>query len=235
MFVSSLVTFNLAGLCDLPSDLGRSLSAGEISHILEVCGALWLHDGDAHRPHAELTSGKCSDGFVNVQQALCHTPIAEILADQLMLKVSDVYHGPVDWVAGSDHAAATLSYSVAVRNRARHDFTEKGDGKSQKWSRFKIGPGEAVLQVEELITTLLTMEAVRKGIRAAHEWNITFTPVVGVLVNRSSAQEFEGSPIVSLATYDIKTWEPSDCPLCAAGSKRVRPKANWVELTGRAT
>ena len=39
--------------------------------------------------------------------------------------------------------------------------------------------------------------------------------------------------IVYLVHFDIKTWEPADCPLCKAGSKRLRPKQYWQELTAK--
>jgi hypothetical protein len=63
---------------------------------------------------------------------------------------------------------------------------------------------------------------------------VTFAPVVGVLVHRSDVYEVEGAPVIYLAHYDISVWDPVDCPLCARGSKRLRPKQHWAELTGKA-
>jgi hypothetical protein len=51
------------------------------------------------------------------------------------------------------------------------------------------------------------------------------------LIHCSDKDEFEGGPILYLAHFDIKTWEQKDCPLCGAGSKRVKPEQNWEELT----
>lgn len=222
-------------LCDLwPNDFAvRGVTVEEFRHIAELCGALWLHAGDPAAPHAELTSGKCSNGFVDVLRVLCHVNLCDILARELWRKVREVYTGPVDWVIGSDHAGAALSHSVAREFCAKHDFTEKGPEKTQLWKRFVIEPDEVVLQVEELMITSGTLTAVRQGIRQGNPHPVTFAPVVGVLVHRSNVYEIEGSPVAHFAHYDINVWNPAECPLCKAGSKRLRPKQNWAELTGK--
>lgn len=202
-----------------------------IRQMFEARDAMWFHNGDPKMPHGELTSGQCSDGFINTLGALCDTQLCEMMADYMVEKVREVYQGPVDWVVGSDHAGATLSYAVAVRLKAKHDFTEKGDDKTQLWKRHTIKKGEVVLQVEELVTTLGTLKAVREGIQRDNPQPVTFAPLVATLIHRSPSYEFENAPIVQGAHFDIRTWDEKDCPLCKAGSKRLKPKKNWEELT----
>lgn len=210
------------------------LTKDALEHMLGLCGALWLHSGDPKDPHAELTSGKCSDGFVDTLRVICYTPISELLAYLLANKLRNGYERKVDWVIGSDHAGAAFSRDVAREFGAKHDFTEKGEGKSQLWKRLKIKEGEIVLQVEELMTTSLTFQEVRKGIREGNDGvHVTFAPVAGVLIHRSDVWKIEDTQIVPFVHYDIKVWEPSECPLCKAGSKQLRPKQNWAELTGK--
>lgn len=219
----------------------RRISEPEINHILKLCDALWLHSGDPAQPHAELTSGMCSNGFVDVLRALRFTNLCAIFGQQLVQILEDEYDyygkhgGGIDWVIGSDHAGAAISHSVATWLGAQHDFTVKGPAKQQLWQRFKIQPTETVLQLEELVTTTGTLRAVREGIREAHDYGIRFAPVVMTMVHRSEHYEFEGSPILYLVHYDIQTWQPHLCPLCQQGSKRLRPKikAHWAELTGQ--
>ncbi len=226
-----ILGMDLAALRRFDDHGHEPLSDEAVRHILQTCDALWLHNGDMARPHAELTSGRCSDGFVDVLRALRYSTVCELLGQQLAMKIDQIYKGRVDWVVGSDHAAATLSYEVAKYFLAMHDFTEKGPDKAQRWSRFEIQQGEIVLQVEELVTTSGTLQAVRDGLRQARpDELIAFAPLVATLVNRSPLTHFDGVPIVSLATYDIKSWAPEECPLCAAGSPRVRPKHNWAAL-----
>lgn len=223
------------GLQELPSEMigfRYEMSWPEFDHILSVCDGLWLHSGSFSDPHVELTSGDCSNGFVDVLRALRFSNICQILAYQAVRELARAYSGPVDWVVGSDHAGADFSHSVAIVTGAQHDFTEKGPDKTQKWKRFVIEPNAVVVQAEELMTTSGTLMAVRQGIQESHQYPINFAPSL-VLVHRSDVYEIEGKPIIYFVHYDIKVWDPKSCPLCKAGSKRLRPKQNWAELTGQ--
>lgn len=219
------------------SQIQRPMEEAEVRHIFQECDALWLHSGDPRDPHAELTSGKCSTGFVDVLRVLRYTNLCTIFASQLVLRYEiqliERDHPVVDWVIGSDHAGATLSFAVAQILGVQHDFTEKGPEKTQMWKRFEIKPNEVVLQVEELVTTTSTLQAVREGIRAGNPSPVNFYPMVLTLVHRSDTRTFDHGPIGYLVHFDIQTWDPADCPLCAQGSKRLKPKHNWAELTGR--
>ena len=164
-----------------PSDYAhRRMSLEEFRHIGEVCQAIWFHSGDKTAPHAELTSGKCSDGFVDTLRILRFTNLCTILAEQLLLVIREQSkynystgdHG-IGWVIGSDHAGAALSHEVARFLEAQHDFTEKGPDKTQVWKRFTIDPDEPILQVEELITTTGTLQAVRDGSALSPSTNST--------------------------------------------------------------
>ena len=213
----------------------RRMTEPELREILEAAKAFWMHDGNPMRPHAELTTGKCSDGFVDTLRALRFSNVCYVAAQALAKSIRDVYQGPIDWVIGSDHAGAVFSQNVAIWLNAQHDFTEKGPEKAQDWKRFKIKEGEVVVQVEELMTTSDTFTRVRNGVRAGNGSPVTFAPVAGVLIHRSSVWQIEDTQIVPFAHYDITVWDgPEVCPLCKAGSKRLRPKQNWAELTGKA-
>lgn len=221
----------------------RILTPEEVTHILKLCDAFWIHSGDPKDPHVELTSGKCSNGFVDVLRAVRYTNVCEIFGHQMVQVVEatlwpdkgdDGYDGVIDWAIGSDHAGAAISHSVATFLGVQHDFTEKWPNKTQFWKRFTIKSGEVILQVEDLMTTTLTMLAVRQGIREANSVQpVAFAPVVSTLVHRSKVYEIEGSPVVYLVHYDMDDWDPGDCPLCKAGSERLRPKQNWGRLTGK--
>ncbi len=215
-----------------PEDFaGREMTQAEFTYLFTLCDAIWLHSGDPAAPHAELTSGLCSNGFIDTLRTLRYTPICEIMADQSVKKIRATYDGPVDWVIGSDHAAATFSYAVAHRMKTQHDFTEKGPDKTQLWKRFTIQEQEKVLQVEEIVAAGSTIAAVREGLRRDNPQPVSFAPVVFTLIHRTDVTEVEGSPLLYLFHFDIWASKPEDCPLCKAGSKRLRPKKNWQELT----
>ncbi len=135
------------------------LSAKEILFWFDICDAGWMHDGDPKKPHAELTSGKCSNGFFDCMRVLCYPNLRKILAHQLILRLKFHQHlsnDQVDWVIGSSYAAITFSGEVAYGFKAIHGFTEKdpSDPKKQVWRRMMIPEGASVLQVEELIKPL---------------------------------------------------------------------------------
>lgn len=232
----------------------RAVTPNEVTHMLKVCGAFWRHSGDPKDPHAGFTSGICSDGFIDVLRMLKYTNLCSIMAKQLLRKMLTEYeynwkHGAVKgdknwWVVGSDHAGATISFRVAEYMQAQHDFAEKGldiigeDGKPEKrqfWKRFIIEPHETVLQVEDLITTLGTLKAVRKGMREGNPHPIRFAKVVLTVVHYPPTYQIEDSEILYLVRYNINTWDQKECPLCRTGSARIdEPKKNWAELTGHA-
>ncbi len=223
-------------LCDVAwvDYTNKRMTEPQLREMLEAAEAFWIHGGDPLMPHAELTTGKCSDGFVDTLRALRFSNVCYVAAQALAKSIRDAYQGPIDWVVGSDHAGAVFSQNVAIWLKAQHDFTEKGAEKAQDWKRFKIKEGEVVLQVEELMTTSDTFMRVRNGIRAGNGSPVTFAPVAGVLIHRSNVWQIEDTKIVPFAHYDITVWDgPAVCPLCAKGSKRLRPKQNWAELTGK--
>ncbi len=228
-----------------PRHIGdRLMSEEELTKSLQVCDAFWRHDGDLKRPHAVTTKGKCTNGFVDMLGMLQYPNLADIWARQLLLRIQDrLILDPTEvcpyFVIGSDHAGAGCSRDFARLINARTEFAEKrdeGEHKRQIWARKTVEAHELVLQIEELITTTATLVAVRQGIREGNRIPVRFAPVAGVLVHRSNTYEIEGDPIVHVVHYDIDTWEPADCPLCAAGSERLKPKQgdNWLKLTGRA-
>src|SRR2546428_6071732 len=108
---ADILSLDLAALRHLrPESVRWQLTREEFVHIFRTCDALWLHDGNLRHPHAELTSGKCSDGFINVLQVLRYTNLCQIMADQLVRRLNAQFKDPIHWVIGSDHAGATLSY-----------------------------------------------------------------------------------------------------------------------------
>ncbi|MDO8686921.1 MAG: hypothetical protein Q7K11_01800 [Candidatus Berkelbacteria bacterium] len=203
--------------------------------------AAWVHDGDPKKPHAELTSGRCSNGFFDCMRLLCHPNLNEILAQQLVYRLHrhDLGTQKVDWVIGSPYAAITFSYEVAKALSAMHGFVEKDptdpSGKRMFWQRMQIPAGSNVLQIEELITTSGTFREVRRAVIEGNGEPVNFLPLVGALVHRPSKLPADYGLIKVVALIEKEVWavEPEDCLLCAGGSARYRPKSHWAELTGK--
>jgi len=211
--------------------------------ILEVfrrCNAVWIHSGNSEDPHAELTSGKCSNGYFNCSQVLKRPNINEILALQLVAVLRAEGISNVDYVVGSPYAAITFSYEVAKALGAIHGFTEKDPENPKKmiWKRTQIPAGAIVLQIEELITTSGTFKEVRRAVIEGNTEVVEFLPVVGTLVHRPSSSpttyEIDQTEIDIISVIEQEVWaiDQTECPLCAQGSERYPPKSHWKELTG---
>jgi len=218
----------------------RRITVEEFIHIFKLFNAFWQYKGEpnSERPHVKLTSGKCSNGFINCGKVLIYPHLRSIFSQQLVWLLREQCDEVIDWVISSDHAGASLVFGVSDALQVPGEFCEKGEGgKTQIWKRHQLPAGTKIFQVEELTTTVGTMEKVRAGIRAGNNEEVEFVPS-GVLVNRTSPNisEFDGQPIISLITLDISNYEPDECSYCQAGSEAVRPKGDaWQELmaTGR--
>ena len=193
-------------------------------------GAIWIHDGKPARPHALLTSGMHSDGFVNCTRITQEPELLQrILEDNDGLKPK-LPTEKVDWVIGSALGAVTFAYAVAAALNVKAGFTEK-EGEAMKLSRFEVVPEQAVLVVEDTISTGGSTLKTLDGILAAGVDARRILPYILCLVNRSGMSTLAGREIRSLLAPDIQIWKPEACPLCKAGSKAVRPKSHWNELT----
>jgi orotate phosphoribosyltransferase len=169
---------------------------------------------------------------------LCQPQLAEILAKELKDKIWSRI-GTVDWVVGSPYAAITFSYELARQLGARHGFPEKDPKNPGQlvWNpgRLTIPSGAFVLQCEELITTLGTTEKVRDAVVLGNPNPVQFFSLVAAGVYRPASFEGASREVVALIEREVKSWQPSECPLCRQGSEPLRPREgqNWAKLTGR--
>lgn len=208
-----------------------------VFNIFKKYDAVWVHDGNSKSPHAELTSGMCSNGFFDCLKVLRYPYESGSLALKLVQKLMKAGVKKVDWVIGSPYAAITFSYEVARILNATHGFTEKDPlnpkGKRMLWRRMTIPKNSIVLQIEELITTSGTLKNVRQAIQEGNSEPVNFLPIVGTIIHRPPElpANYGDFKVVSLVEKEIWAVEPKNCPLCKAGSPRYRPKSNWNKLT----
>lgn len=220
---------------------GKELTREQILQWFGSCDAVWIHDGNFQRPHAELISGKCSNAFFDCNRVLKYPKFNKILAFHIVkkLKTDGLTDADVDWVIGSPYAGITFSYNVAVFFDAIHAFPEKDPsdpkGKKMVWRRLTIPKGAKVLQAEELITTSGTFQEVRRAVEEGNSEPVEFLSEVGTLVHRPPKlpADYGNRKVVALLEKEVWAVEPKDCPLCKQGSKPLRPKTHWAELTGK--
>lgn len=227
----------------------RMIAGEEVEHILNLAKALWIYDGAPRKekPHALLTSGKHSNGFVNVGGVIKEHPvICEIFAHSLAIASVRLKQTCPCWVVGADTSSTALAGNVAKFFNAIHVkmIKKEVDGKNiQAWHPenpekfYLVGPGHCGLQIEELITTAKSALQVREGMRKQVGDNLFFCHYLLTVVNRSTVDNVNESGIVPLLRLDLSDFEPGPetCPYCAAGSEAIKPKVgdNWSRLTAK--
>ena len=216
------------------------LSQKVILEWFSYADAYWMLEGKAgpNNPHAELSSGKCSNGYFNCPELLKHPNICEILGHQLAQKLLQKGIDNVDWVISSAYSAITFGHEVAKQLGAVFANVEKDPADPKKkrmlWQRMTIPEGANVLQIEELITTSDTFREVRRAVKQGNAEPVNFLPIVGTLVHRPPKlpANYGDCKVIALIEKEIWAVEPK-CPLCKAGSPRYQPKTHWKELTGK--
>ncbi len=211
----------------------------ELLYMFKLCDAAWYHSGNPKDPHAELTSGYCSNGFFNCLLVLKYINLSDILAHQLARKIRSVIGDQqIDWVIGSPMAGITFAHDVARALGAPINmFVEKDPNNPGEmlWDRIPIPEGANVLQIEELTTTAKTLDAVQRAVDQGNPYPVNWIPYVGILVHRppSLVTYYGRREVIPLIEKEIWAVPRNKCLLCDAGSKRVRPKTHWEELTGK--
>ncbi len=213
---------------------GPGLTVDWLREFTEAEG-LWTFDerGDRRRPHALLTSGLHSDGFVNGTRITERPDLLErvVAAHRAALLVAG--EARPDWVFGSAFGAITLAHEVARALGCRAGFTEPDPSVpgALVLKRFSPDAGDTALVVEDVVTTGGSSQ---KTIAALEAAGVKVLPRVFALVDRSGGGALAPRAIVAAARVSPRTWKPEECPLCRQGSEAVRPKANWARLTGKA-
>ena len=224
---------------DLEEFRNTTMSEEEILCIFELCDAAWYHSGNPKDSHAELTSGYCSNGFFNCLLVLKYINLSDILARQLARKIRSVIGDQqIDWVIGSPMAGITFAHDVARALGAPINmFVEKDPNNPGEmlWDRIAIPEGANVLQIEELTTTAKTLNAVQEAVDRGNPYPVNWLPYIGILVHRppSLVTHYGDREVIALIEKKVWAVTQDECPLCEAGSKRVRPKTHWEELTGK--
>ncbi len=167
--------------------------------------------------HFELSSGLHSDRYFQCALVLSEPQRAEALAQEFARR----FELEVDCVVGPAMGAVVWAQEVGRALGKRALFTERKDGVMCLRRGFSFEPGERVLLVEDVLTTGGSAKEVIEVLEA-HGAKVV---ACGALVNRSGGNPFEslGLPLTEIARVEVKTYEPAQCPLCAAGSTAVKP------------
>jgi len=196
--------------------------------------ALFRRSGAMRDGHFLLKSGRHSDAYLE-KFAVLSDPAA---TSELCGIWAGQYRGPADepaveLVAGPTTGGVILAFETGRQLGTRAIFAEevKGrDGPPRREFRrgFRIGPGERVLLVDDILTTGGSLLAMIPAVEAAGG------EIVGcaVMVDRSGGTGALASPatgrrynLSALWVLDLPTYDPgpATCPRCAAGEPVYAP------------
>lgn len=186
-----------------------ALSPEQVEAMLVESGALM--DG-----HFLLTSGRHSGRYVQCAQVLKYPEYSARLGEA----IADGFRGSgVDLVIGPAMGGILIAYEVARSLGKPCLFAERENGKMTLRRGFAIEPGKRVLVVEDVITTGGSVHEVLDLVRDSGG-----EPAgVGVIVDRSGGKADFVVPLRALLTLSIETYDAQECPLCAVGSRPIKP------------
>ena len=169
--------------------------------------------------HFRLSSGLHSPRYLQCAVALQHPALAEQLGGALAEKWSMEGHPLPNLVVSPALGGLIIGHEVGRGLGIRACFTERVEGAMTLRRGFHIDPGEGVLLVEDVITTGRSTQ--ETGVAVSQAGGIPLG--VACIANRSGKQHLGDLPLLSLLELDIPTFDPSTCPLCAAGEEIIKP------------
>jgi orotate phosphoribosyltransferase len=195
------------------SDAKLKSTEYDLLSVLREAGA--LKDG-----HFLLSSGRHSDRYVE-KFDLLRNPRA---TEQACRAIANRFASEkIDVVVGPTTGGVILAFEVGRQLGCLAAYAErKSDGSTGR--EFRRGtsflPGQRLLVVDDILTT---GGSVRETLSALQDEPVEIV-AISVLVNRSGGKiTFDDLPLVALSTLDVKTWDTSDCPMCAAGVPLLKP------------
>ncbi|HKM18383.1 MAG: orotate phosphoribosyltransferase [Firmicutes bacterium] len=171
--------------------------------------------------HFQLTSGLHSGQYMQCAAIFEYPKAASEIIKLLIPKLPQ----DIDTVIAPAIGGINLGYEVARALQCRFVFTEREQGKMALRRGFTLTAGEKVLVVEDVVTT---GGSVREVIEIAR-CHGCLVQVVACLVDRSQGKVDFPAPFIPLMRMEIETFQPDQCPLCAANLPITKPGSRTVK------
>jgi orotate phosphoribosyltransferase len=166
--------------------------------------------------HFLLSSGRHSDTYFQCAQILQFPELARELGHQIAQRFDQLQ---LDLVVSPALGGTLIGHEVARGLGRRFVFTERVEGEMTLRRGFEIAKGEKILIVEDVVTR---GTSVREVIDVVQEREGVVSGLAAV-VDRTGKDVELPIPLTALARVEVATYEPADCPLCAAGEPLVKP------------
>lgn len=178
-----------------------------VVEVLKECGALL-------EGHFLLSSGKHSNRYCQCAKLMQYPDKTEQVISLVADKVRELN---IDVVVGPAMGGITAAYELGRQLGLRAIFTERENNIMVLRRGFEIRQGERILIMEDVVTTGKSSMETAEVLKAMGGKIIG----IGCIVDRMSAEI--QLPVYSTVELEFETYEATDCPLCASGSKPVKP------------
>lgn len=190
----------------------------DVLAILQAIGAL-------KRGHFLFSSGRHGDVYLE-KFDLLRNPVAT--SDICVGFAKQFRDERIDVVVGPTTGGILLAFETARQMGVAAAYAERSSeaGTAREFRRgTTFAPGNRVLVLDDILTT---GGSVRETLKALEPHAVEVV-AVGVLVDRSGGKvQLADVPLFALATQDIASWDPSECPLCREGAPIIKPGTTAV-------
>lgn len=172
--------------------------------------ALLNKTGALLQGHYRLSSGLHSPNYVQCALLLQHPRNAKALGEALAKRARAMR--PQKVVAPA-LGGVVIGYTVAEALDVPMVFTERKEGEMTLRRGFKIGEGQSVIIVEDVVTT---GKSTRETAAVVARHGGVVSGFASILNRSGRDNPFDG-PYEALLTLGLDAWEEAACPLCARG------------------
>lgn len=166
--------------------------------------------------HFILSSGLHSPNYLQCALALQYPTDAAKFARAIAEKLAAEQF---DTVASPAIGGLIIGYETAKALNVRFIWTERQDGVMTLRRGFSVKTGERILVVEDVITT---GGSTRECIEALEKLGAKVAAAASI-IDRSGGAADVGVPRIALATLEVPSYTPEDCPMCHRGVEAVKP------------
>ncbi|MDQ3634292.1 MAG: orotate phosphoribosyltransferase [Acidobacteriota bacterium] len=166
--------------------------------------------------HFILSSGLHSPKYLQCALALQYPSDAAKYGKAIAENFKDA---GIETVASPAIGGLIIGYEVAKALNIRFIWTERKEGIMTLRRGFAITKDEKILSVEDVITT---GGSIKECIEVLQENGGNVTNAASI-IDRSGGKADVGVPRISLVELDVPSYNVEDCPMCAEGTKAVKP------------
>ena len=182
--------------------------------------------------HFLLSSGNHSQFYLQSAKVLENPQLAGQLADELAAIIEKA-GVEFDSVCSPALGGILAGYELARAAKKRFIFTERVDRVMSLRRGFEVHKGERFIVCEDIVTTGgSALESARlienlsgEVVGFAALANRGFCKVANLADSsaKAGAKLPADKPFFALGNFEFEIYEPATCPLCAAGSKAIKP------------